>query len=513
MAFQTKLVLKSSGFRVVQTLVTVVIGFLMMPFLISTLGENLYGLWIVIGSVVGTYYLLDIGFSQAITRYVAKYIHQKNAAAANRVINTALVLYSVLGILVLFISIIAASIGVESLMKDSQHVSLAQVLLVISGLTLALEFPAKSFPGIVSAYMRYDFIALMRMIKTIADALLIYCFLKLGYGLVAMAVITMITGLCSTAMYVRFTSRLFGELAFSKRYVDLATLKDVFHFSKWVCVIDVNNMLRGKMDIWFIAFFQSNAILTVYYVAVRLTEYALQFLTQATGITGPIFTEYYAKEEYEKLRQSVIAFIKLDVLLGVSFFTGFYLVGESFIRLWMGSEFAYSEAYLCLIVLAVGKFSAYFSSPLQSLLMTMNRHNFSAWTSMVETVGSVVLLWLLVPQHGIVGAALAITIPGVIGRLIIVPVLVSRIFSIGFGVLIIRICLFLIMTAAFILFCQNNVQMKGLGLKELFFTAPMLGVVQVLFGIILFDYRERVWVLEKLKITALIEKLNRSEDR
>ena len=49
------LILKGSGFRILQTLVGIVIGLLRMPFLINTLGKELYGLWIVVGSVVGTY--------------------------------------------------------------------------------------------------------------------------------------------------------------------------------------------------------------------------------------------------------------------------------------------------------------------------------------------------------------------------------------------------------------------------------------------------------------------------
>jgi O-antigen/teichoic acid export membrane protein len=483
-----------------QTLVVIIIGFIMMPFLISTLGEELYGLWIVIGSVVGTYYLLDMGFSQAITRYVAKYIHQNNPDAANRVINTALVLYSALGLAVLLISIMAAKFGIESLMGDSENISLAQTLLIISGITLALEFPVKSFPGILSAYMRYDFVALVRVIKSIVDAVLIYVFLSSGYGLVAMATITLITGIVSTAVYVRFTSSLFKELRFNKKLVEFSTLKDVFHFSKWVFIFDMNAMFRDKMDIWFIAFYQSSSVLTIYYVAVRLTEYALQFLTQATGITGPIFTEYYAKDEHQKLQQSVIAFIKLDIFLGTIFLVGFYLVGESFIRLWMGEDFAFHEAYICLTILTLGRFAVYFSSPLQSLLMTMNRHSIGAWTSVAETMASAVLLWALVPDYGIVGAALAIAIPSLIGRLIVVPLFVARIVDIGFGKLVARIGVFVALTALIAVGVMNYFPLlKALSLPGLLLASVALGGMQAMIGLTLFTKHELQWVVQQLK--------------
>lgn len=500
MTSKAKLLARSSMLRIAQTLVGIVIGFVMMPFLIRTLGEDLYGLWIVIASLVGTYYLLDMGFSQAITRYVAKYIHQQNPQAASRVINTALVIYSCLGLVVFLASIVAAQFGAERLMKGSENLELAQVLLVIMGLSLAIEFPAKSFPGIINAYLRYDVIAIIRLSKTILDALLIYVFLSKGYGLVAMALITLSTGVLSTIFYVFYANRLFTQLEYKRSLVDLSTFKDVFHFSKWVFVFEVNSTVRDKMDIWFIAFYQSSAVLTVYYVAVRLTEYAIQFLAQATGFTNPIFTEYYAKGETEKLQRAVRAFIKINLMLGSVFLVGFALVGESFIRLWMGSEFAYHQAWQCLVILSLGRFAVHFSAPLQSLLMTVNRHKIGAWVSVFETLSSAALLWWLVPDYGIQGAALAIALPITIGRLVVIPILVAPLITLGFASLAMRTLVFAVVTfAAVELLVWTLPHLKQLSLLQLLLVSPVIALVQLLIGLILFNQAERQWILEQIQ--------------
>lgn len=486
MSSKFSLILKGSSFRVLQTFVSIVIGILMMPFLISMLGKEQYGLWIVIGSIVGTYYLLDLGFNQAVTRYVSKYIHQNNPQAANKIINTALVIYSLLGVFLLILSVIATQYGAEKLMENSHNLSLAQTILMISAFSLALEFPSKAFPGIISAYMRYDFIALVRLGKSVVDALLIYYFISHGYGLVAMAVITLCTGLVSTAIFIKFTTRIFKELEFSRTFIDLATFKDVFHFSKWVFVIDLSSMLRDKMDIWFIAFYISNSALTVYYVAVRLVEYALQFLTQATGITGPIFTEYYAKGEHEKLQKSVQLFIKLDIALGSILLVGFYLLGVSFIEIWMQGAVSAQDAFNCLIVLALGRFAVYFASPLNSLLMTLNKHHIGAWISIAETAVSGILCWLLVPELGIDGAALAIAVPHLIGRLIAMPLFVARHMKLGFRSLSTKIILFCCVTIIITWgISQQLPALKNLTLLQLIFAAPGIIMMQMLISIVL----------------------------
>lgn len=421
--------MRGSTFRVLQTTVGIIVGFLMMPFLIGTLGKDLYGLWVVVGSVVGTYYLLDMGFSQAVTRFVTKYIHQQRYADANRIINTALVIYGVLGLLVFIVSCAFAFFGANHLVEDSEQVTLVQTILLIAGLQLAIEFPSKAFPGVVSAYMRFDWVAKVRTVKTVADALLIYYFVSNGYGLIAMACIGFVSGLASTAIYVVMVNKLFSHMEYGRQYVSISTLKGVYSFSKWVFVLDLNTMLRDKMDIWFIAFYLGPSVLTVYYVAIRLVDYAISFLTQATSMTGPIFTEYYAKEQWEPLRIALVRFIKLDFVLGVTAILGFWVVGELFIQLWMGQAFPASDAWYCLVILALGRLSVYMTSPLQSMLMTFNRHRVGAIISVFETLCIGVACWLLVPMYGILGAAVAVALPTAIGRLIVLPVYCERVFS------------------------------------------------------------------------------------
>lgn len=421
--------MRGSTFRVLQTLVSIGIGFAMMPFLIGELGKELYGLWVVVGSVVGTYYLLDMGFSQAVTRFVTKYIHQERYEDANKIINTALVIYSVLGAFVLLVSVGFAFLGAESLLEDKSQVSLVQILLIVGGLQLALEFPAKAFPGVIGSYMRFDWIAKVRTAKTIVDALLIYIFISNGYGLITMAVIGFVTGCISTAIYVAIVNKLFSQLKYGRRYVDLMTLKGIYSFSKWVFLLDLSVMLRGKIDIWLIAFFQGNSILTVYYVAVRLVDYAISLLSQATNMTTPIFTEYYAKEQWPELRRSLRDFIKLDFYFALLAMSGFYLLGATFINLWMGDAFPVEQSWSCLVVLVVGRMASYISLPLQCLLFTFNRHRDNAILAVLETAVVLCLGLLLIPEYGILGAAFSVAIPTFIGRLVILPVISNRVFQ------------------------------------------------------------------------------------
>lgn len=53
--------------------VTVVTWILLTPFILARLGPTNYGLWVLIGSVIGYGTLLDFGIGGAVIKYMAEY--------------------------------------------------------------------------------------------------------------------------------------------------------------------------------------------------------------------------------------------------------------------------------------------------------------------------------------------------------------------------------------------------------------------------------------------------------
>lgn len=499
MASTSRLMLRGATLRVIKTFAGIVIGFVMMPFLLNELGTHLYGLWITIGSVVASYYLLDLGFSQAVTRYVARYIHQKDYAGANKIITTSLLIYSALGLLVVIVSFFIAQWGVDHFVQNSNDVQLVQILLIISGISLAFEFPAKAFPGVISAYMRFDTIAIVGLIKTVADALLIYAAIKAGYGLVAMSLVVFCTSILSTLFYVYYCTCLFSELNVSLNYFEKDTAKELFHFSKWVFINDLNALLKGKMDIWFIAYFTTLSTVTIYYVAVRLVEYAVQFLIQATGMSSPLYAKYHALEDHAKLAFAVELFLKINIILGSVISAGFYILGDNFIRLWMGPAFEVGTAYICLVIIGCGRMISFMTYPFGSLLLTVKRHDITAKVAIAETILAAILSVLLIPRLQLVGAAIAIAVPLVIGRVFVISVYAARFVELAWFRLIARISLFLSLVVAVSIYLRSYLNTTD-SYMDFAIRASAIGSLLALIAVIsLFTVSDMKFIVNKLK--------------
>ncbi len=48
--------------------VNIVVGLLLLPFVVAKLGQTGYGVWMLVGSIIGYYGLLDLGVSSAVSR-------------------------------------------------------------------------------------------------------------------------------------------------------------------------------------------------------------------------------------------------------------------------------------------------------------------------------------------------------------------------------------------------------------------------------------------------------------
>ncbi|MCH2159027.1 MAG: hypothetical protein MK096_09665 [Oleiphilaceae bacterium] len=409
-----------------QTLVSIAIGFWMLPFLYNNLGAEQYGVWVLLGSTVAAFYMLDLGFSQAITRYVAEYIYTERFQEANKIINTALAIYSLLGLIILLAAVLVARFFFNESELNSISDNAPQIAFFILALSLALEFPAKAFPGIINAYLRFDRVAQVRTAFSIINAIAIYLFVSEGYGIVAIAIIGLTTNSLSTLIYALFAKSLFKQLLFSRELINKEDFVEIYHFSKWVFIIDTAYLLKDKIGIWAIAAFGMIASLPIFYAAQRLAEYAGTFINQALAMSTPLLTKYHSEGDIEKLRETHSLFFKMYVIASVTTMGGFILAGEAFLKVWMGPDFDAKLSAEILFVLATSSFIMISLQPFVSLLMTLKKHKYAAIISMLELSASTASILVFKDDFGLVGIATACLLTMAIVRLTLLPIATAQ---------------------------------------------------------------------------------------
>jgi O-antigen/teichoic acid export membrane protein len=106
--------------------------------------------------------------------------------------------------------------------------------------------------------------------------------------------------------------------------------------------------------------------------------------------------------------------------------------GSSIMQLWMGSRYAKG---LVPAILAIGSLIAMGQAPLQMILMGMNAHGRAGMGHLVASLCSVGLNLLVLRYLGVglVGVAVAVTLPLTVMNMVYLPILIRRQLGIGIG--------------------------------------------------------------------------------
>jgi O-antigen/teichoic acid export membrane protein len=409
---------RGSFMRVLLSVAGAIVGFFMMPFMVSHLGDYWYGLWIAIGSLVNNLYLLDFGLTTGVVRFVSAALSKNDIDTANRVISTAFWIFCLLTLLVIVITHLMAVLAVPILgiPEDSP----VPIIIVILGMSLAVGFPLNAMAGVIHARLRYDLLILKNVALLAASTGLTVYLLRNGHGVIALAIVGLLLNIVSDVLYFLIARSVFPQLEIGWRYFTPDLVRELFSFSMWVFVANISNQIRLRIDALVVARVQSAVAVTYYSVGARPSEIADQLLMRATNVVQPVLIRYHATGDHSRLSWSLIIMTKIHVVIG-TFIGGMLLIlGEPFIIRWMGERFADSAPVLYVISVALN--IGFIVHPLYDLLYTIRLPRFPAIVSVGDAVANLGLSIWLGSWLGLVGVAWGTLIPMAISRFfLIVP--------------------------------------------------------------------------------------------
>jgi O-antigen/teichoic acid export membrane protein len=401
----------------------VAVSFGMLPFMVHTLGDRYYGLWALVGTFISFTGFLDFGLSSAVTRFLAVGLGARDEEQCNRVFNTALALYVAIGALVL-VAGCGAAILIPFWPGLEDAGLLAKVVLICS-LSVALSFVLRVFVGILNAHLNFDTTASLDVITLFLRTIVAIVVLKRGYGVVGLALATLLAGIPSFVLSIHYARRNLPFLRLHHAYRLRAAARELFSYSSVSFIAQIADLARVQAAAVVVASFLGLAAVTHYRIASTMTICFVDVMTALLGVYIPVFSQQAGARDYEALRKTF--FFANKVSIAVSSFIAFGLIawGKPFIVRWMGPR--YADSYGCLLFLVLAYLSALWQSPSVSLLYGLAKHRWFAAFSLIEGVANICLSLWMVPRYGIQGAALAtLAAMGTI-RLFIQPVYVCRI--------------------------------------------------------------------------------------
>jgi O-antigen/teichoic acid export membrane protein len=390
--------------------VTIVLGIFLMPFTMRHLGQANYGLWMLAASMTAYFQLLDLGYGSGLVRQITQADARGDEDEMNVVLSTALVVYTILGVITLFATAALTILVVPRFPKlTAEQIRTAQLILAILGTRMAIGFPMGVFGAVNTARQKFALTASIAVVVAVIQGAVTFVVLSAGYGVVTLVAATTSVGIMSFIVYAAAARQTFPGMHLAPSRFSVRHVRDVTSFSLYLFLISIAYHLATNVDNLVIGAYVGTAAIAVYTVAVRLTEYQREFCGKFTGFLFPLVVRFHEKRDNNALRATMIDGTRIALALVVCVALGLVVFGRGLIHIWMGSGF--EATVVPLYVLALAGIVMVAQGPTGTILLGTGRHRLVAVASIAEITANAILSIALVGRFGLTGVAIGTAIP------------------------------------------------------------------------------------------------------
>ncbi|MFN3021597.1 lipopolysaccharide biosynthesis protein [Chryseobacterium sp. TY3] len=397
---------------------TNIVGLVLTPFIIRSLGNSEYGLYTLIGALVAQISILNLGLNNTVIRYVAKYRAEKKKEEESNFLGSIMLIYVGISILVLLIGAMLY-LNINSIFKSSltiQEIEGAKPMLILLICNLAITLPGGTFEAICNAYERFVFPRFLNIIKYISRALLIVVVLaQYQYAITIIWIDTLLNlAIVGTTIFYVFNVL---KVKFKLDKLDLGLIKDIFSYSIWIFLFAIAYRLQWYSGQTILGITTDTITVAIFGVGVMLGGYYGAFAGAINTVLLPKATKMSVSNDDPKLyTQEMIKIGRINVLILYMILGGFILFGISFIKLWVGKT--YQDAWFIAVLIMISMTLPLVQAFGNSILEAKKKNRFKSILSLITLTISVALGFFLSKKYGMYGMIIPLVIAMFINSII-----------------------------------------------------------------------------------------------
>src|SRR5690554_3062722 len=394
--------------------VKLAITFIMTPIFVYNLGKYDYGLWEMIGAVIGYMGILDLGLRPAISRYAAKHLAEEDEVALQSVYVSALAFMAVVGLLLFVFFFLWGTWFSASLAPSGEPNQKYTLLLIIIGAYLFISFPGYVAESYLEGFQKYYLKNNITIINSIIGSSLLYAFITPENGLLLLAGINGIGLSIKYVLFMWILSRpAYGAIKAQAGNYSWARLKELVVFGFKSFVQGIATRVENATDVLVIGLILGPAVVPFYSIPANLTQQIRTMGWTLTHAFMPLFSGLSAKADDEMVRRVFVVSSRYVVSILLAMGTGALLLGVFFISVWLDPEFG-EKARLIIVFLVFFTILPFINPFASRYLTAINKHGIFAKLTPIAAAINIALSLSLVHPFGLEGVAFASVVPGLI---------------------------------------------------------------------------------------------------
>lgn len=336
--------------------IAILVNLVYTPLMIRILGQNEYGLYQLVQSVVNYLNLMNFGFTGAYVSFYARERVKENGEEAVARLNG---MFLRIFLAIALICLLAGGLLLQNIrllgtrVTEAEYATARQLMLLMV-LNLAVSFPNSVFTVYIAARERFVFKQSMTILNYVLIPLCNLPLLFLGYGSVGVAWVTLFLSLLRLGLNMWYCLGLL-KMKFRFGRFDRALFTALFGFTFFIFLSDVVDQLNTNVDKFLLGRMIGTASVAVYSVGFELSTYYTFCSWAVSEMFVPEANRIAVEEKDDaKLTELFTRIGRYNNYILLLIQTGFFLAGKSFIRLWAGE--GYDTAYWVAVILMLSRY-------------------------------------------------------------------------------------------------------------------------------------------------------------
>lgn len=384
----------------------ILISVIYTPVMLRLMGQNEFGLYQLVFSVVSYLSLLSLGFSSSYIRFYSRYKANNDQDSVARLNAMFLLIFISLSIVCMLCgSIMLCNIKFifGNSLTDSEY-SKAKILMLLLIFNLALTFINSVFTSVITAHERFIFQKILILLQSIFSPLLSLPLLIMGYGSIGLVSVTTILTVIVLLMNIHYSIYTL-QISFLFKGFQFCLLKEMSVFTFFIFLNQIIDQINWNVDKYLLGRLIGTTAVAVYGIGGIINSVFMEFSTSVSNVFVPkvnsIISESVSNRELTKLFTKVgrIQFIIIGLVL-----SGFIIFGEQFIIIWAGPD--YADSYMITVILVTSISIPLIQNLGIEIQFAKNMHKMRSIVYLIISIVNIIISIPLIKHFGTVGAAI-----------------------------------------------------------------------------------------------------------
>lgn len=388
----------------VSVFLSIAITFFYTPWMIRQIGISDYGLYNLVITFI-SYFVLDFGLSGTVTRFLAKYRAEGDEKRIENLLGLIIKVYIAIDALI-FIVLFVVGLFLAGIFQGltPQEIEKLRILYSMAAVFSVLTFVFKPMQGAMMAFEFFVETKIIDMVQKVGTVMLIVFALIMGMGVYALVFINGAVAL-ATSIWLYFIFKRKSGIRINLHYYDKAEMKALLGFSIWIFLITMAQRFRLTFMPSLLGMMSSSTEISIFSLGMSIEGMVYVLSSALNGLLLPRVTQLSHRGDSKALLHLTIRVGRMQFYVITLIFFGFVILGQDFLRLWVGDIF--NNTYYVVLLLIGTNIVSLTQQVTSDLVLAENKVRYTATLTFVTSGLALLGSIFLAPTMGAVGCALS----------------------------------------------------------------------------------------------------------